>query len=117
MTTNHEPEPIEHVDGQEQLPTSPLTTGPNGEIPTEATPLADAAPAPASPDPGASPGATPGEDDSRPEPPPVTDVPYAPEYVVPDPATQAQLDAQVPDDPTPLPDDGSDEGDDTPAGT
>lgn len=117
MTTNHEPEPIEHVDGQEQLPTSPLTTGPNGEIPTEPSPLAappDAETATA-PD-AAAPGAS-SDDDSRPEPPPVTDVPYAPEYVVPDPATQAQLDAQVPDDPTPLPDDGSDEGDDTPAGT
>lgn len=103
MTTNDNP--IEHVEGQEPLP----------ETPTEADPLVDAPPAPAGPGPGASPGAGPGDDDGTAEPPPVTDVPYAPEYVVPDPATQAQLDAQVPDDPTPLPDDGDDEGDDTPS--
>ena len=104
MTTNDN-QPIEHVPGQEPLP----------ETPTETAPLAESGAPPAaggSPGADASTGAT--DDDSAPEPPPVTDVPYAPEYVVPDPATQAQLDAQVPDDPTPLPEDGSDEGDDTP---
>lgn len=109
MTTNDNG-PTEHVEGQQPLP----------ETPTETAPLADA-PADSSPEGAASvtPPASDPPDDGTPEPAPVTDVPYAPEYVVPDPATQAQLDAQVPDDPTPLPADGEDEGDDstTPAAT
>jgi hypothetical protein len=59
-----------------------------------------------------APPATPADDDSAPAPAPPGDVPYADEYAVPDVDEQAQLEAKVPDDPTPLTGDGEDEGDD-----
>ena len=44
------------------------------------------------------------DDSAAAAPPPDPDhVPYAPEYVIPDPASQAELAHLVPDEPTPLP--------------
>jgi hypothetical protein len=112
MTENPTDQPIEHVEGQEPLP-DPLTDGsastPTSPAPSEgvagaSAPVNDAPSTDAPPDPD--------DDDSAPAPAPPGDVPYADEYAVPDVDEQAQLEAKVPDDPTPLTGDGEDEGDD-----
>jgi hypothetical protein len=57
-------------------------------------------------------GQEPLPDNSAPAPAEASPVPYADEYVVPDPEDQAALDELVPDEPTPLDGDGTEEGDD-----
>jgi hypothetical protein len=61
------------------------------------------APRPDDQPPGPTPEDT--DDSAAAAPPPDPDhVPYAPEYVIPDPASQVELAHLVPDEPTPMPD-------------